>query len=91
MPKTGERLPPTLIERIRGIVDEHRAIGGGDHAQVACSCGARGLSDHSRHVAEQLVDCLDLKVDGVDHIKKQIRYASAWFDWELTQLEGAEG
>jgi hypothetical protein len=33
---------------------------------------------------------LDLKADGADHIKKQIRYAGAWFDWELTQLVGAE-
>jgi hypothetical protein len=27
---------------------------------------------------------------GIDEVKKQIRYASAWFDWELTKLEGSE-
>jgi hypothetical protein len=27
--------------------------------------------------------------DGIDEVKKQIRYASAWFDWELTKVEGA--
>lgn len=90
MLESDEHLRRTLVERIRGIVDEHRAIGGGDDAHVACSCGARGSSDHSRHMAEQLVDGLDLKADAVDHIKKRIRYASAWFDWELTHLEGAE-
>ena len=89
VPSPSEQLRGALIERIRGIVDEHRKIGGGGDTQVACSCGARGLSDHSRHVAEQLADGFGLKPD-VDHIKKQIRYASAWFDSELTQLEGAE-
>ncbi len=62
-----------LIERIPGIVDEYRAIGGGEHGRVACSCGTRGLSDHSRHVAEQLADGLDLKADGVEHINKRVR------------------
>jgi hypothetical protein len=90
MPNPGEHIRQALIKRIRGIVEEHRTVGRGDDAQVACSCGAHGLSDHPGHVAEQIVDGLDLKVDAVDHIKKQIRYASAWFDWELTQLEGVE-
>lgn len=90
MPDPGEHLREALIERVRGIVNEHHSTGRGDHSQVACSCGARGLSDHPRHVAERLVDGLDLKADAVEHIKKQIRYSSAWFDWELTQLEGAE-
>jgi hypothetical protein len=40
--------------------------------------------------AGQLVDGLDLRADAVDHSRKQIPYASAWFDWKLTQLEGAE-
>jgi hypothetical protein len=26
----------------------------------------------------------------IDEVTKQIRYATAWFDWELTKLEGAE-
>lgn len=90
MPNFDEHLRQALVKRIRGTLNEHRTIDCGDDAPVACSCGALGLSDHPRHVAEQIVDGLDLRVDAVDHIKKRIRYASAWFDWELTQLEGAE-
>jgi hypothetical protein len=41
-------------------------------------------------VAEQIVDRLALKPADVDEVKKRFRYASAWFDWELTKLEGAE-
>jgi hypothetical protein len=89
MPDPAERIRQTLIERIRRIVDEHRESPSGG-AQGACSCGALGLSDYGRHVAEQIVDGLDLKAEARDHVKRQIRYATAWFDWELTQLEGAE-
>jgi hypothetical protein len=32
---------------------------------------------------------LDLKAEATDHVKNQIRYATAWFDWELTKLAGA--
>ena len=28
--------------------------------------------------------------EAADHVKGQIRYATAWFDWELSQLEGAQ-
>jgi hypothetical protein len=49
-----------------------------------------GISDHPRHVAEQIIDRLGLKPDNIDDVKQQIRYATAWFDWELTKLEGAE-
>ena len=41
-------------------------------------------------MAEQIVDGLGLKAEGIDEVKKRIRYASAWLDWELTTLEGAE-
>jgi hypothetical protein len=90
MPDPTERIRQTLIERIRQVLDEHREIHGGDDAQASCSCGAAGISDFPSHIAEQIVDGLDLKAEARDHVKKQIRYATAWFDWELTQLEGAE-
>jgi hypothetical protein len=56
---------------------------------MACSCGAQGISQHSRHVAGQIVDQLGLKPE-IDEVKKRIRYPSAIFDWELTQIEGAQ-
>jgi hypothetical protein len=62
----------------------------GDDARTACSCGAPELSDYGRHLTEQIVDGLDLKAEAKDHVNRQIRYATAWFDWELIQLEGAE-
>jgi GGDEF domain-containing protein len=90
MPDPAERIRQTLIERIRQVVAQHRESRDADDAQVTCSCGAAGISDFPSHVAEQIVDGLDLKAEARDHAKKQIRYATAWFDWELTQLEGAE-
>jgi hypothetical protein len=86
----AERIRQTLIERIRQIVGEHRESHDGDDAQRACSCGAVRLSDYPSHVAEQIAEGLDLKAEARDHAKKEIRYATAWFDWELTQLEGAQ-
>ena len=59
-------------------------------AELTCSCGAEGLTDHPLHVAEQIVDGLGLKPHSIDEAKKQIRYATASLDWELTKLEGAE-
>lgn len=88
MPDPAERIRHTLIERIRLVINEHRAIGDGD--EVACSCGTQGLSDYPRHLAEQIINGLDLKAEATDHVKNQIRYATAWFDGELTQLEGAQ-
>ena len=90
MPDPAERIRQALIERIRLIIDEHRASGDGDAAQVTCSCRAQPLSDYPRHLAEQIIDGLDLKAEATDHVKNQIRYATAWFDWELTTLEGAQ-
>ena len=89
MPDPIERIRQKLVERVRQIVEDHRPT---DHtgAGKGCSCGAQDLSDHCRHVAEQIIDGLQLKPDDVDEAKKRIRYASAWFDWELTKLEGAE-
>ena len=46
-----------------------------------------GESDHARHVAEDIVAQLGLRRENVDN---KVRYVSAWFDDELTNLEGAE-
>ena len=44
-------------------------------------------SDHARHVAEDIVGQLELRREEADD---KMRYVSAWFDDELTKLEGAE-
>jgi hypothetical protein len=44
-------------------------------------------SGHARHVAEDIVKRLELRREKVD---EKMRYVSAWFDDELTKLEGAE-
>jgi len=90
MADPAERIRQSLIERIRRIIDAHRADGIGPYAPLTCSCGAQGLSDHPRHVAEQIVDGLGLKPHSIDEVKKRIQYATASLDWELTKLEGAE-
>jgi hypothetical protein len=88
-----------LIERIRRIIEQHRGVDrderlrevqSADAPGVACSYLAEGLSDHPRHVAEQIVDRLKLRPESVNNVRNKIRYASAWFDDELTKLEGAE-
>ena len=79
-----------LIERIRRIIEPHREVDRDDAPGVACGCGAEGLSDHPRHVAEEIVDRYKLRPESVNNVRNEIRYASAWFDDELTKLEGAE-
>ena len=78
-----------LIERISRIIEHHTARIR-DDGVVACSCGAEDVSDHPRHVTEQIVDHLRLSPEKVSDVRNQIRYVSAWFDDELTKLEGAE-
>jgi hypothetical protein len=85
-----EHIRQSLIDRIRQIIDDHRADGLGPDAGLTCSCGAEGLTDHPRHVAEQIVEGLGLKPHSIDEANKQIRYATASLNWELTKLEGAE-
>jgi hypothetical protein len=46
-----------------------------------------GESGHARHVAEDVVAQLELRKEKVDD---RLRYVTAWFDDELTKLEGAE-
>ncbi len=90
MPDPAARIRHTLVERIRQIIDQHRADGNGHASRGTCSCGAQELSDYPRHLAEQIVDGLDLKAEATDHVRNRIRYATAWFDRELTTLEGAQ-
>ena len=46
-----------------------------------------GQSAQARHVAEGIVAKLELRREKADD---KMRYVSAWFDGELTNLEGAE-
>ena len=71
------------IERIRRILEDHRV----DDAGGRCNCGATRLPGHAHHLAEKIVARLDLQRE---HSGSEIRYVSAWFDDELTKLEGAE-
>ena len=81
---------PNLIPHLREVIEAHRVVGDVDDSEAACSCGAEGLSDHSGHVAEQILDRLGLEPASFDEAKKRIRYATAWLDWELTKAEGAQ-
>jgi hypothetical protein len=42
---------------------------------------------HAHDVAEDIVARLELRRE---HVDDKMRYVSAWFDGELTDLEGAE-
>jgi hypothetical protein len=75
------------IEQIRRLLDDHRIDNPASTAQFECRCGEASLPEHSRHVAQRIVDCLGLRVQTVGN---ELRYVSAWFDDELTKLEGAE-
>ena len=46
-----------------------------------------GQSDHARQAAADIVARLELRRESADN---KMRYVSAWFDDELTKLEGAE-
>jgi FixJ family two-component response regulator len=79
-----------LIECIRQTIERHRVNDSTKPAGHRCRCGAEELADHSRHVAQEVVARLGLRPDQVTNVKNEIRYVSAWFDNELTILEGAE-
>jgi hypothetical protein len=79
-----------LIDRICEIIERHR-VGDSTAANgYSCRCGAEELSDHSRHVAQEIVASLGLRSERHVNLKDTNRYVSAWFDDELTKLEGAE-
>ncbi len=78
-----------LIDCIREIIERHikdftAATG------RTCHCGAEEASDHAHHVAQEIVARLGLRPEKPDSAKDEIRYVSAWFDDQLTKLEGAE-
>ena len=62
-----EQIRQKLVDRIAQIIDHDHATGVDFESGVACSFGAQGISQHSRHVAGQIVDQLGLKpeIDGV--------------------------
>jgi hypothetical protein len=76
-----------LVEHIRQILEHHHIDDQSSSAGGGCNCGAADLENHYRHVAEQIVDRLELRKEAVGN---KTRYVSAWFDGELTILEGAE-
>jgi hypothetical protein len=90
MPNLSDHIHEKLVDHITQIIDEHCAESVDDGTDAACRCGAQGLSDHSRHVAEQIIDQLGLMPENIDEAKKRLRYVSASLDWELTKLEGAQ-
>jgi hypothetical protein len=76
-----------LAKHIREILEHHHIDGQTNSARVGCGCGAVDLADHSSHVAQQIIDRLELRKEAVGN---KFRYVSAWIDDELTKIEGAE-
>ena len=77
-------------EHIRQIIAHDRNDDRDDGAGRSCGCGVEGLPDHPRHLAQEIVDRLGWTQQSADDRSRKIRYVSAWFDDELTKLEGAE-
>lgn len=77
-----------LVDCIREIIERHRDFTAA--TGYPCQCSAEELSDHSRQVAQEIVARLGLRPERAVKAKDEIRYVSAWFDDELTKLEGAE-
>ena len=50
-----------LVAHIREVIDEHAKPDRHDGGGLSCSCGATHLSDHSSHVAQAIVNRLELK------------------------------
>jgi hypothetical protein len=86
----GNTTMTDLIDCIREIIERHRVNDFTTATGHRCQCGAEELSDHSRHVAQEVVARLGLQPERASSVKDEIRYVSAWFDDELTKLEGAE-
>jgi hypothetical protein len=79
-----------LIDCIREIIERHRVNDVTTATGHLCQCGSEELSDHSRHVAQEVIARLGLRPERAVNVKDEIRYVSAWFDDELTKLQGAE-
>jgi hypothetical protein len=78
---------PDLVEHIRGILECRRIDGRSNVANVGCSCGIVDSAEYYRHIAQLIVDRLELRKEA---ISDETRYVSACFDDELTKLEGTE-
>ena len=61
-----------LVERIRRVIEQHREVDRDDTPGVGCGCRAQGLSDHPRHVAEEIGDRLKLRPQSVDNVRNKI-------------------
>jgi hypothetical protein len=87
----SEAQPPEgLVDRVREIIERHRLEESTAATGHPCRCGEEGLSDHSRHLAQEIVARLGLRPERAANANDEIRYVSAWFDDVLTKLEGAE-
>jgi hypothetical protein len=75
-----------LTEHIRQLLNNHGSGSPDNAAQAGYGCGSAALAHDSR-LAQRIVDCLGLRAETVG---SEIRYVSAWFDNELTKLDGAE-
>jgi hypothetical protein len=93
-PAEGITLPAAtsshLVDCIREIIERHRLEDSTAATSHPCRCGEEGLSDHSRHLAQEIVARLGLLPERAANAEDEIRYVSAWFDDVLTKLEGAE-
>jgi hypothetical protein len=76
-----------LVEHIRQILEHHHTDDQSNGVGARCGCGAVDLANDHGHVAQEIVDRFELRKEVVG---EKIRYVSAWFDDELTKLEGAE-
>jgi hypothetical protein len=79
-----------LIDRIRVLIERHRVAEFTAASAHPFHCQAEKLSDHSGHVAQEIVARLGLRAEVPVNAEGEIRYVSAWFDDELTKLQGAE-
>jgi hypothetical protein len=78
-----------LIDRIREIIEHHR-VADFCRDRPSVSLWGGGAIRSSRHVAQEIVARLGLRPQRAINLTDEIRYVSAWFDDELTKLEGAE-
>ena len=66
------------IDRIREIIERHRVANFTAATGHPCHCGAQEMSDHSGHVAEEIVASLGLRPERDINVKDAIRYVSAF-------------
>ena len=59
-------------EHLGQIIDQHREHERNGGSGCCCGCGAEGLPDHSRHVAQAIVDRLGLTRESADDLSGKI-------------------